>query len=132
MMDIKTYQQMQGLCVQFAKKVNHSGNKPLTPTGKKFYELGSKLLDGDLLRIIDVLTFDEFVEYGKRAAEELIEGEPWSFTFYGCRVTQEHPEGYSIDHPDGEIPFKKGGILIVYQGGVMNVINVEVVNDDKH
>jgi hypothetical protein len=30
------------------------------------------------------MTFDEFVEYGKAHTDNIVNGMPWSFEFYGC------------------------------------------------
>jgi hypothetical protein len=42
------------------------------------------------------MTFDEFVEYGKAHTDNIVNGMPWSFEFYGCAVTHENDDLYLI------------------------------------
>lgn len=124
-MDIKQYKEMQDLCINFAHNVSFSHNKPMTDAGKKINKLGDQFANGELPMIIDVLTFDEFVDYGKRAAESLVEGIPWAFKFYGCNVTHDTDSRYLIPHKNGDVIFKKEEVLVVFNNG-----NFKVYTDD--
>lgn len=48
-------------------------------------------------REIEVYTWKEFIEYGKKHSENSVEGIPWSFKFKDFPVTHETDEKYLIN-----------------------------------
>ena len=42
--------------------------------------------------VIEALTWDEFIEYGKQNAESLVEGVPWAFSINGYNITHCNDE----------------------------------------
>lgn len=51
--------------------------------------------------MIRYYSFEEFVEYGKRqSGANIVDGMPWSFSFYGVPVTQEDDDKYIIGSSD--------------------------------
>lgn len=73
--------------------------------------------------VVEAITFDEFVEYGKSVTDNIVKGMPWSFTFEGFPVTHENDYRYFICKPEGHIQFDKGNILIKQPDGSVFVCN---------
>jgi hypothetical protein len=62
---------------------------------------------------IEFITFNEFVEYGKSQPDaNIVNGEPWSFTYKGQPITQENPERYLIPTLEGTYNFTPEDVLI--------------------
>ena len=53
----------------------------------------------DLDLVDAVITFDEFVEYGRQNGANIVNGMPWSFEYKGYRVSHENDEAYIITSP---------------------------------
>lgn len=72
------------------------------------------------------ITFDELVDYGKKAGAVCVNGLPWSFTYQGFPVTHENDECYLITSGNVTVRFHKGdtlsarpGYLICHPGPVV-------------
>lgn len=68
-------------------------------------------------------TFDEFVHYGRHHGGNIVNGMPWSFTFYGHPVSHENDNRYVISgqaNPHG-LNFCRGDLLIVEVDGSLRV-----------
>jgi hypothetical protein len=50
--------------------------------------------------VVEVLTFEEFVEYGRKHSDNIVEGVPLSFMYKGCPVTHEDDKCYLIKAKD--------------------------------
>ena len=77
---------------------------------------------------VEALTFTEFVQYGIEHAENLVNGEPWSFKYNGIPVTQENSEMYLIPHPkagNGFYKFTPSHMLVNQQDGTIEVVRIE-------
>lgn len=61
---------------------------------------------------IEAITFDEFIEYGKAHAENLVNGIPWHFMYNGHPVTHETNTRYIIPTLEGDMCFTPRDILI--------------------
>jgi hypothetical protein len=46
--------------------------------------------------VIEAITFNEFVEYGKTHGANIVNGMPWSFKYNGYTVTHENDKCYLI------------------------------------
>lgn len=62
--------------------------------------------------VIEAITFEEFVEYGKKHAANLVNGEPWSFNYKGHPITQENSGCYLIPTLEGIYNFTPQDMLI--------------------
>lgn len=62
--------------------------------------------------VIEAITFEEFIEYGKAHAERLINGMPWHFEYNGYPVTHANDECYIIPTLEGEYSFTPKDMLI--------------------
>ena len=73
--------------------------------------------------VFEVTTFEEFVEYGKKHAEHLVDGVPWSFDFGKYPVTHETDGHYLISTPKEQFDFKVDDLIVVRQDGKLLVIS---------
>lgn len=62
--------------------------------------------------VIEAITFDELVEFGKSAGADVVNGMPWSFAYQGRPVTHENDDCYLIPTLEGTMRFERGGMLI--------------------
>jgi hypothetical protein len=63
--------------------------------------------------VIEAITFDEFVEYGKsNAGAHIVNGMPWSFKYNGHPITHENDERYLISTLEGIMDFTPKDMLI--------------------
>ena len=62
--------------------------------------------------IIEAITFEEFIEYGKTHGKNIINGMPWSFEYKGWPVTHENDECYMIPTLEGQYKFTPNDMLI--------------------
>lgn len=62
--------------------------------------------------VIEAITFDELVEYGKAHATNLVDGIPWSFEYAGQPITHENDNCYLIPTLEGTMRFERGDMLI--------------------
>jgi hypothetical protein len=81
--------------------------------------------------VIDAITFDEFIEYGKANGGNIVNGMPWSFEYKGSPVTHcsdseylicisEKTKGFipdSIDTSSGRLLFTPDDVLITGEHG---------------
>lgn len=62
--------------------------------------------------IIEAITFEEFIEYGKTHGDNIINGMPWFFEYNGHPVTHENDECYIILTLEGNHNFTPNDMLI--------------------
>lgn len=62
--------------------------------------------------VIEAITFEEFIEYGKAHTDNIVNGMPWSFEYNGWAVTHENDECYIIHTLEGEYEFTPNDMLI--------------------
>jgi hypothetical protein len=67
--------------------------------------------------IIDAITFDEFVEYGKYHADNIVDGMPWSFEYKGYSVTHENNRQYLLLGESTVMPFNIFDMLVTDENG---------------
>ncbi len=65
--------------------------------------------------VIDAMTFDEMVEYGKKqiGEENLTNGMPWSFKINGRAITHEDDNTYLINTLEGDHKMTRDDMLII-------------------
>jgi hypothetical protein len=63
--------------------------------------------------VIEAITFEEFVEYGKNNGANIVNGMPWSFEYNGHPVTHENDECYLIPTLEGTHNFTPQDMLII-------------------
>jgi hypothetical protein len=62
--------------------------------------------------VIEAITFDEFVEYGKNNSSNIVNGMPWSFDYKGHPITHENDQCYLIPTLEGTHFFTPNDMLI--------------------
>lgn len=62
--------------------------------------------------VVEAITFEEFVTYGREHAASLVNGMPWSFTYKGHPVTHENDACYLIPTLEGTHNFTPADMLI--------------------
>jgi hypothetical protein len=67
--------------------------------------------------VVDAITFNELIEYGKQHAENMVNGIPWSFKYMGWPVTNETDDHYIIAVPGCMCHIKAGYVFGVYESG---------------
>lgn len=67
--------------------------------------------------VIEAVTFEEFVEYGKTHAENLVEGMPWHFEYNGHPVTHETDTCYIVPTLEGDFQFTPNDMLVTGVNG---------------
>jgi len=63
--------------------------------------------------VIEAITFDEFLEYGRNNGANIVNGMPWSFHYNGHSVTHENDECYIIPTLEGFMYFTPQDMLII-------------------
>ncbi len=71
----------------------------------------------------EILSFDEFVEHGKKEVGEakLVNGMPWSFWYKGRPVTHENDNTYLISQDNTTLFFRRGDALVYTAEGNLEV-----------
>lgn len=67
--------------------------------------------------VIEAITFNELVEFGKLYAENLVNGVPWSFKYQGHPITHENDDCYLIPTPEGTMKMGRDDMLITGVNG---------------
>jgi hypothetical protein len=63
--------------------------------------------------VIEAITFDELVEYGRKNGDaNIVNGMPWSFDYNGHPITHEDDNCYLIPTLEGTMRFERGDMLI--------------------
>ena len=67
--------------------------------------------------VIDAITFDEFIEYGKTHGGNIVNGMPWSFEYNGHPVTHVNDTCYFIPTLEGDFQLTPDDMLITGVNG---------------
>lgn len=77
--------------------------------------------------IIEAITFDEFVEYGRTQTTQRHgpSSMPWSFTYKGFAVTHETDDHYLV----GAANFRRGDMLVTLPSGQIRVYSEDMIRN---
>jgi len=80
--------------------------------------------------VIEAITFDEFIEYGKTEVkpEHLNNGMPWSFDYEGYAITHENDECYLIPTLEGIHNMTPKDMLITGVSGEIYPCKTDIFN----
>jgi len=67
--------------------------------------------------VIEAITFDELVEYGKSHGGNIVNGMPWSFEYAGHSITHENDDCYLIPTDEGTMKFGRADMLLTGVNG---------------
>jgi hypothetical protein len=76
--------------------------------------------------VIDAITFDEFVEYGKNRGANIVNDMPWSFYYNGHPVTHENDSCYLIPTLEGTMKFTNSDVLITGVNGEIYPCKIDI------
>lgn len=79
--------------------------------------------------IIEAITFDEFIEYGKAHGANIVNGMPWSFEYNGHSVTHETDERYIIPTIGGFYNFTPKHMLITDVQGEVYPCKIDIFEE---
>lgn len=75
---------------------------------------------------IEAVTFDEFVEYGRRHTDNIVNGMPWSFEYNGHPVTHGSDDCYLIPTLEGDMIFTRDDMLITSVRGEIYPCKIDI------
>ncbi len=78
--------------------------------------------------VIEAITFDEFVEYGKANTDNIVDGMPWSFEYQGHGITHATNESYIITTLEGNMFFTPEDMLITGVNGEIYPCKMDIFN----
>jgi len=67
--------------------------------------------------VIEAITFEELVAYGKSNGGNMVNGMPWSFHYEGQAISHENDECYLIPTLEGTMKFTPDDMLITGVSG---------------
>lgn len=67
--------------------------------------------------VVEAITFDELVAYGKSHGANIVDGMPWSFEYAGQPITHENDTCYLIPTLEGTMKFTPDDMLITGVSG---------------
>lgn len=78
--------------------------------------------------VIEAITFQELVAYGKAHSTNIVAGMPWSFEYKGHQVTHENDHRYLIPTLEGIMWMSDGDMLITGVGGEIYPCKIGIFN----
>lgn len=75
---------------------------------------------------VEVITFDELVEYGLQNGANIVSGMPWSFYYQGQPVTHENDECYIVCTHSGSQILTPKHVLIIDGDGRLFICEGEI------
>lgn len=76
--------------------------------------------------IIEAITFDELVEYGKHNGANIVNGMPWYFNYGEHPITHENDECYLIPTLEGTMKFTPQDMLITGVNGEVYPCKIDI------
>lgn len=76
--------------------------------------------------IIEAITFDEFVEYGKANGGNIVNNMPWSFQYKGHSISHENDNCYLINTLEGTMKFTPKDMLITGVNGEVYPCKIDI------
>jgi hypothetical protein len=76
--------------------------------------------------VIEAITFDEFVELGRKMGSNCVNGMPWSYTYKGHPVTHENDQCYLVPTMEGTMKFTPDDMLITGVSGEIYPCKIDI------
>lgn len=76
--------------------------------------------------VIEALTFDEFVEFGRSSGANIVDGMPWSFKMNGYAITHNSNTSYSIQTLEGFHNMTDKDMLIIGVKGEIYPCKIDI------
>ena len=81
------------------------------------------------LTVVEAITFEEFIEYGKNNCTSLVDEVPWSFEYNDHMVTHENDGLYILSNSEHDIYFGINDMLITNADGELSSLDIEEFNE---
>ena len=78
--------------------------------------------------VVEAITFDEFVQYGKDNGANIVDGMPWSFKYKGHPITHNDDECYFIPTLEGTHNMTPKDMLITGVSGEIYPCKIDIFN----
>lgn len=78
--------------------------------------------------VIEAITFNELVEFGKKHSNNIVNGMPWSFEYKGFNISHENDECYLIPTLEGVMKFTPNDMLITGVKGEIYPCKLDIFN----
>lgn len=75
--------------------------------------------------IVEAITFDELVQYGRDNGGNIVKGMPWSFRYEGEPITHNTDTCYLVTTPEGTKNMTSDNMLITGVTGKLFVMTIE-------
>lgn len=79
--------------------------------------------------VVEAITFEEFIEYGKQNGGNIVNGMPWSFEYKGHPVTHCSDTCYMIPTLEGDHMFTPNDMLITGVRGEIYPCKIDIFNE---
>ena len=76
--------------------------------------------------VVEVTTFDEFEDYGRTHAENVIDGVGQAFEFGGHPISAEGTRGYVVPTKEGFLVFTREDVLITGVSGEIYPCKIDI------
>jgi hypothetical protein len=76
--------------------------------------------------VVEAITFDDLVDYGKGQTSNIVDGMPWSFTYKGHPITHENDQCYLIPTLEGSHNMTPADMLITGVKGEIYPCKVDI------
>lgn len=76
--------------------------------------------------VVEAITFQELIEFGKANCKILHNGIPWNFEYMGVSITHENDECYLIPTLEGVFDFTPKDMLITGVNGEIYPCKIEI------
>ncbi len=80
-------------------------------------------------KVIEAITFNEFLEIGRKTPGNETREFPWYFLFNGCPVTHENDKCYLIPTQDDVLKFTSEDVLIIDEYNKMYPCKIDIFKD---
>jgi hypothetical protein len=76
--------------------------------------------------VIEAITFDELIAYGKANGSNIVNDMPWSFDYAGHPITHENDDCYLIPTLEGVMKFTRSDMLITGVNGEIYPCKIDI------
>lgn len=78
--------------------------------------------------VIEAVTFEEFIAYGREHADSVVNGVPWHFDYNGHPVTHMNDDAYLIPTLEGNMIVTKEDMIITGVDGEIYPCKKDIFN----
>lgn len=79
--------------------------------------------------VVEAITFDELVDFGRAHGANIVNGMPWSFTYKGKAITHENDSCYLVPTLEGTMKCTREDMLITGVQGEIYPCKISIFNE---